>query len=282
MINNNNNNNYRPQNLYQNRCELIKFNHPFVTGDDALLIVPRLPDCYRNIIHLSAIDHTHPYTDICTGAKTSLHRSTAAFDTQRRTCMACYDAILLTKHHYRSTIIVLEGELKKVNEETIGTTLLRAMTMWENMIHIMNMLEPTIIIGDVLQLQCHMKDDTVRFYGLWIVHPAKRIRGDIAEICTSCGMYKVKYNVLQYEGATNNNRNNSTSTSSINNTAIVIHHIQGLFQSLLGKYTNSKRYDRTRTIHELSLANIAVTDYDRCFVRCCIPTTTHELSHRIS
>jgi len=291
----NNNKNDHPQSVYQNHCELIKFNHPFVTGGEALLKVPRLPECYRNIIHLSSIDRTHPYTDICTATNTSLDRSIAAFDTLRRTCMACYDAILLTKHHYRSTIIMLEGELNKVNEEnSIGTTLLRAMTMWENMIHIMNMVEPTIIIGDLLQLQC-CHDNTVHFYGLWIVHPGKRIRGDIADICTSCGMYKVKYYVLQYEGAitsnsTNSSTNNSSSSSSSssssncssrsssssssnNSSSMVLHHIQGLFQSLLRKYTNSRRFDRTRTIHELSLADIAVTDHDRCFVRCCIPLT---------
>lgn len=266
----NNNKNDHTQSVYQNRCELIKFNHPFVSGGEALHKVPRLPDCYRNIIHLSGIDHTHPNTGICTAAKTSLYRSIDAFDTQRRTCMACYDAILLTKHHYRSTIIMLEGELNKVNEETIGITLLRAMTMWENMIHVMNMLEPTIIIGDLLQLQCH--DNTVHFYGLWIVHPGKRIRGNIADICTSCGMYKVKYDVLQFEGAITSS-SSSSSSSCCSSSSMVLHHIQGLFQSLLGKYTNSRRFDRTRNIHELSLADIAVTDHDRCFVRCCIPMT---------
>jgi len=271
-MNNNNNKNDHPQSVYQNHCELIKFNHPFVTGGEALLKVPRLPDCYRNIIHLSSIDRTHPYTDICTATNTSLDRSIAAFDTLRRTCMACYDAILLTKHHYRSTIIMLEGELNKVNEESIGTTLLRAMTMWENMIHVMNMLEPTIIIGDLLQLQCH--DNTVHFYGLWIVHPGKRIRGNIADICASCGMYKVKYDVLQYEGAiTCNVTNSSTNSTGSSSSSMVLHHIQSLFQSLLRKYTNSRRFDRTRTIHELSLADIAVTDHDRCLVRCCIPMT---------
>jgi hypothetical protein len=61
---------------------------------------------------------------------------------------------------------------------------------------------------------------------------------------------------------------------------MVLHHIQGLFQSLLGKYTNIRRFDRARTIHELSLADIAVTDHDRCFVRCCIPIT-RLLSHHM-
>ena len=253
--------NFRNQNEYQNCCEVVKFNHPLVTGEDALSIVPRLPDCYRHVINASSsvVDHRHPYTNICTAAKSSLLKSTMAFDHQRRTCMAYYDAILIATHHSRSTIIVLEGEQAKVNdEECLGVTLLRTMTMWEGMIHMMNMLEPNIIIGDMLQLQCNIKNDKVRFYGIWIINPDKRIRGDIQEICINCGMNKVKHEILRYHGGSTPN--------------IMMNHILALFHSLLRKY-NNKSYDRDRTIHELSLNDIAVVDHDRCLVRCYIPIT---------
>ena len=247
-------NEYRLQTLYQSNCELIKFNHPLVAGEVALKIVPHIMTVPQSTErYFMALDGCHlPYRDISILKLPSV-QSKDSSDSEPKICMAYYDSILITKYHPQSVIVVFEGQMKKVANEDIKMTLSRTILMWENMINVMNGVNPLCVVGDMLQLQCYSSDNKVTFYGMWLLYPGKELKCDLGSICSSYGIHKIKYEYLRHDRSSGGN------------------YMSLVFQSLAGAY-NSKQYDQKRTLSILHQASIPVIDSDRCLVRCCIPT----------
>ena len=251
-------NEYRLQTLYQNNCELIKFNHPLMAnGEVALKILPHImtvPQSQER--YFMTLDRCHlPYRDVSILKLPTVKQTKASSNSEPKICMAYYDAILITKYHPQSVIVVFQGQMKKIPGEDIKNILSRTITMWENMINSMNELHPLCVVGDVLQLQCYSSDNKVTFYGLWILYPGNELKCDLGAICSDYGIYKIKYEYLRHDRSS---RDNSVSL---------------VFKSLNDAYNNStNQYDQKRTLNILHQANIPVIDSDRCLVRCCIPT----------
>ena len=245
-------------NVYQISCESIRFHHSLIKSDDIVKVITRLKSirAWHYEYYLALDRYHHPFNN-AVSATTPLIKAMKAFDSERRICLAYYDFIYMKRCYPHEKIFAIEGYMPRSDEDNMSGIIHRAISMWESMINMMNTLNSSIIVGDMLQLQCYAGTNQVRFYGLWIM--SSESNANVSEICQGFGLQQLQYNYLR--------RNDSANASS----AIALNQeISELFQSLIINYTN-KRCDRDKTIKALYQADIDVIDHDRCLVRCCIP-----------
>ena len=248
-------------NIYQISCESIRFHHSLIKSDDIVKVIKRLKSirAWHYEYYLALDRYHHPFNN-AVSATTPLIKAMKAFDSERRICLAYYDFIYMKRCYPHEKIFAIEGYMPRSDENNMSGIIHRAISMWESMINMMNTLNSSIIVGDMLQLQCYAGINQVRFYGLWIM--SSESKANVSEVCQGFGLQQLQYRYLR------------TCDSNSNDKAmydISRDHLSELFQSLIINYTN-KRCDREKTIRALYQADIDVIDHDRCLVRCCIPS----------
>jgi hypothetical protein len=248
-------------NLYQSSCELVKFNHSLIESKEIAKMMSHLRfQRHLQYQYYLALDRYHHPFNQDVNSVTPLLKRMKAFDSERRICMAYYDSNYITESCPDAKIFVIEGQMPRNRIDGTIQSVHKAISMWESMINMMNTLNPYIIVGDMLQLQCYAGTNQVRFYGLWIM--SSESKANVSEVCQGFGLQQLQYRYLR---TCDSNYNGKVVSD------IPRDHLSELFQSLIINYTN-KRCDREKTIKALYQANIDVIDHDRCLVRCCIPS----------
>jgi hypothetical protein len=242
-------------NIYQISCESIRFHHSLIKSDDIVKVISRLKSirAWHYEYYLALDLYHHPFNAV--SATTPLIKAMKAFDSERRICLAYYDFIYIKKCYPHEKVFAIEGYMPRNDVESMGGIIQKTISTWEVMINMMNTLNPSIIVGDMLQLQCYAGINQVRFYGLWIM--SSESKANVSEVCQGFGLQQLQYRYLR--------RNDSADAVSA-----LSQELSELFQSLIINYTN-KECDRKKTIEALYDADIEVIDLDRCLVRCCIP-----------
>ena len=242
-------------NIYQISCESIRFHHSLIKSDDIVKVISRLKSirAWHYEYYLALDLYHHPFNAV--SATTPLIKAMKAFDSERRICLAYYDFIYIKKCYPNEKVFAIEGYMPRNDVESMGGIIQKTISTWEVMINMMNTLNPSIIVGDMLQLQCYAGINQVRFYGLWIM--SSESKANVSEVCQGFGLQQLQYRYLR--------RNDSADAVSA-----LSQELSELFQSLIINYTN-KECDRKKTIEALYDADIEVIDLDRCLVRCCIP-----------
>ena len=243
-------------NLYQSSCELVKFNHSLIESKEIAKMMSHLRfQRHLQYQYYLALDRYHHPFNQDVNSVTPLLKRMKAFDSERRICMAYYDSNYITESCPDAKIFVIEGQMPRNRIDGTIQSIHKAISMWESMINMMNTLNPFIIVGDMLQLQCYAGTNQVRFYGVWIM--SSESKANVSEVCQGFGLQQLQYRYLR--------RNDSADAVSA-----LSQELSELFQSLIINYTN-KECDRKKTIEALYDADIEVIDLDRCLVRCCIP-----------
>ena len=242
-------------NIYQISCESIRFHHSLIKSDEIVKVISRLKSirAWHYEYYLALDLYHHPFNAV--SATTPLIKAMKAFDSERRICLAYYDFIYIKKCYPHEKVFAIEGYMLRNDVESMGGIIQKTISTWEVMINMMNTLNPSIIVGDMLQLQCYSGINQVRFYGLWIM--SSESKANVSEVCQGFGLQQLQYRYLR--------RNDSADAVSA-----LSQELSELFQSLIINYTN-KECDRKKTIEALYDADIEVIDLDRCLVRCCIP-----------
>jgi len=252
-------------NLYQSSCESVKFCHSLIESEEIATMMSQLrfQKQLPNQYYL-ALDRYHNPFNKGVNSVTPLQKRMKAFDSERRICMGYYDSNYISESCPEAKIFAIEGEMPRNRIDGTTQMIHKAISMWESMINMMNTLNPSIIVGDILQLQCYVGTNQVRFYGLWIM--SAESKANVGEIFQGFGLQQLQYRYLRAYDSNGNGEMISDDPRD---------QLSDLFQSLIINYTN-KRCDRDKTIKALYQAGVDVIDHDRCFVRCCIPSQSVE------